>query len=189
MSDPSVLPGGGKTMLRRRFFCWLPLGAGAGVLLACWGLLMLSLRGIQGSCFSTWSDDPVTGTAKALAHDLNLFNVPGGFLLAVWIYAGVSYIPFVLLWACLLLTERSRSDRFLVTFSIVGTALLALYYAVGFTVAQGDLAHGGMLCGMAFDLVPIAGVIVGGGAIILSALVALLVELAGRSMTRRRGLS
>lgn len=184
MSDPSALPANGKAMFRRRFFCRLPLGAGALVLLACWSLLMLSLRGVRGSCFSTWSNDPVTGTARALVHDFNLYGVPGGSVLALWIYAGVSYIPFVLLWACLLLVQRSRTDRFLITLSIMGTLLLAFYYAAGFAVARADLTHDYMLCGMTFDLVPIAGVIIGGGIIIVSALVALLVERLGHYAVR-----
>jgi hypothetical protein len=181
MSDPTALSAGDNAMFRRRFFCRLPLGAGVVVLLACWWLLMLSLRDVQGSCFSQYGEDPVTGAAKALAHDLDLYDVPGGLALSVWIYAGVSYIPFVLLWACLLLARRSRPDRFLATFSIMGTLLLGLYYAAGFTLAQADLARGSMLCGLAFELVPVTGVVVGGGVILLSAIGALLVERMGHS--------
>ena len=169
---------------RRRFWCLLPLGAGPVVLLACWTALMLSLRGIPGSCFATWSENPVIGAGKSLAHDFKLLELPGGFELSIAIYIVVSLIPFVLLWGCLLLAQRSRPDRFLVTLSCLGTALIAIYFMAGFAIAYGDLARGSWFCSLGFNLVPIGGVILGGGIVILSALAAWAVEAIGRRAER-----
>src|SRR5215469_2019721 len=101
VTDSNSLRADGVTEARRRLFCLLPLVAGAVVLLVCWSFLMLSLRDAAGWCFSSYDDDPVVGTAKSLTYDLNLSDVPGGFVLAPCIYAAVCFIPFLLLWICL----------------------------------------------------------------------------------------
>ena len=176
VTDPNSPRADGVTEVRRRLVVLLPLLGGAVVLLVCWSFLMLSLRDAVGWCFSTYDDDPVVATAKSLTYDLNLSEVPGGFVLAPCIYAAVCFIPFLLLWVCLRIAQRYRTDRFLVTLSCLGTTILGAYFVAGYAFAQLDLAHSGMLCGMLFSLVPIAGVPVGGGAIILSVLVAWLVE-------------
>ena len=169
---------------RRRFWCLLPLAAGPVVLLACWTFLMLSLSDKPGSCFATWSENPVIGAGKSLAHDFNLFDVPGGFELSIAIYIVVSVIPFLLLWGCLLLAQRSRPDRFLITLSCLGTALMTIYFMAGFAIAYADLARGSWFCSLGFDLVPIGGIILGGGIIILSAIVAWIVEVIGKRRVR-----
>jgi len=153
------------------------------VLLGCWTLLMLSLRGTSG-CFGGYSEDPVMGAGMTLARDFDLDDFPGGFVLSIAVYIAVSLIPFLLLWASLLLARRSRSDRFLITLSGMGTALLAIYFVAGFVIAQGDLARGGMLCDLGFLLVPIGGVVLGGGIVILSAVVAWIAEAIGKRRLR-----
>jgi hypothetical protein len=60
--------------------------------------------------------------------------------------------------------------------AIVGTAFVALYDALGFWAAYDDLSHGGMLCSMAFDLLPIAGLIAGACAATAGLLFALLID-------------
>lgn len=120
------------------------------------------------------------GAGELLAHDFNIFDVPGGIALSIAVYIGVSFTPFLLLWGCLLLAQRSRSDRFLITLSCLGVALMAIYFVIGFAIAYADLARGSWLCGLGFDLVPIGGVILGGGIIILSTLVAWVVDAIGK---------
>ena len=179
MTDPQPQTAGAGE--RRRLWRLLPLGVGAVLLPLCWAVVLIVTGQEGGICLGGVG---LGSLSAQLARDLGLADVPQGPALAVCIYAAVSYVPFALLWACLELAARARNVRFLATLSCVGTLAIAAYVVGGNVIAEADLSRGGMLCSLALDLVPIAGVIVGGGAVVFGALLAWLVERLWRPKAR-----
>jgi hypothetical protein len=158
---------------RRRLLVRLPLAAGAIVLPLCWIALRVTVGDEPGACYGGMSLETV---GDGLAHDLHIygdsdFDGP----LALFIYASVSFIPFLLLWGCVLLAARASSTRFLAVQAVAGVALISIYFALGYWAASSDLAQHGMFCSAVFNLVPLAGVIAGAGAIVVASLAAFVV--------------
>jgi len=153
---------------RRRLLVRLPLAAGAIVLPLCWIALRVEVGDEPGACYGGMSLEAV---GDGLAHDLHIYGDFGG-LLALFIYASVSFIPFLLLWGCVLLAARASSTRFLAVQAFVGVALISIYFALGYWAASSDLTHSGMFCSLGFNLVPLAGVIAGAGAVVVASLAA-----------------
>jgi hypothetical protein len=160
---------------RRRIFCWLPLASGAAVLSICW-MAMAVLLALNDStpCFG----GPGLGAVgDELAHELGIWDETGlGASLGLLTYLGMSLVPFLLLSGCVRHAARGRTTLFLAVLAVIGTAFVSLYDIVGFWAAYVDLAHGGFLCSLAFELVPIGGVVAGACAVIVGSLAALLVE-------------
>jgi hypothetical protein len=112
-----------------------------------------------------------------LAHELGIWDGTGlGAALGLLTYLGLSLLPFLLLGGCVRLAARGRTTLFLAVLALIGTAFVSLYDVVGFWAAYVDLAHGGFLCSLAFELVPIGGVIAGACAVTVGSLAALVVE-------------
>jgi hypothetical protein len=157
---------------RRRLFRRLPVVAGAGALMLIWLALSVAVRSSNGSCLGGMS---LQAVGDALSYDLPFVGDHAfSSALALLTYASVSFIPFLLLWGCVLLTARPSSTRFLAVQAIIGVALISIYYALGYAAAYPDLVHGGLLCDLLFDLVPLGGVVAGAGAVVIGSLTALL---------------
>ncbi|GEM_PF-3012014 len=159
----------------RRVYCWLPLVSGIVVLMFCWSALAAALMVNGGTtCFSS---PGLAGVGDHLAFQLHIWDEPGlGAALALAIYAGISLVPFLLLSGCVRLAARGRTTLFLAVLAIVGTVFMALYDAFGFWAAYDDLLHSSFLCGFAFDLVPVGGLVAGAGAVTIGSLSALVAE-------------
>jgi len=148
------------------------------------GAIILSLCGIATAvmvvvtgttCF--FGEPGLAGVGKSLAHQIGIWDEFGlGAMLALLVYAGVSLTPFLLLSGCVRLAARSRTTLFLAVLAITGTLFVALYDILGFWAAAVDIAHGGFLCEMAFDLVPIGGLVAGACAVTVGSLAALVFE-------------
>ena len=161
---------------RRRMLCWLPLASGAAVLSICWISMaaMLDLNG-GATCFS--GEPGLGAVGDELAQQLGIWDETGfGAALGLLIYAGVSLVPFLLLSGCVRLAARGRTTLFLAVLAILGTAFISVYDALGSWAAYADLAHGGFLCSLAFELVPIGGTVAGACAVIVGSLAALAIE-------------
>lgn len=161
---------------RRRLLCWLPLAAGAVVLALCW-VAMAVMVTLSGGTTCFFGEPGLGAVGNELAHQIGIWDETGlGAALALVIYAAVSLAPFLLLSGCVRLAARSRTTLFLAMLAIIGTVFVALYDAFGFWAAYGDLQHGGFLCSMAFELVPIGGLIAGACAATVGSLAALVIE-------------
>ncbi|HKF73315.1 MAG TPA: hypothetical protein VKB68_16295 [Stellaceae bacterium] len=159
----------------RRIFSWLPLVSGAVVLVVCWSAMAAALA--LSRVPTCLSGAGLSGVADHVAFQLKIWDESGlGSTLALVIYAAVCLVPYMLLSGCVRLAARSRAPLFLGVVAIVGTAFVALYDALGFWAAYDDLRHGGFLCGFAFDLVPVGGVVAGACAATAGVLFALLIE-------------
>jgi hypothetical protein len=161
---------------RRTLLCWLPLAVGAVVLSLCW-IAMAVLLTLNGGTTCFMGGMGLGSVGNALAHDLGFWDDSGlGAAIALLIYAAVSLAPFLMLSGCVRLAARGRTTLFLVVLAGVGTAFVSLYDVLGFSAAYADLAQGGFLCGLAFELVPIGGVIAGACAVVVGSLAALAAE-------------
>jgi hypothetical protein len=161
---------------RRRVLCWLPLVTGAGVLSLCW-IAMAAMLALNGGTTCFFGEPGLGAVGNQLAHEIGIWDDSGlGAALALAIYAGVSLAPFLLLTGCVRLAARSRTTLFLAVLGIIGTAFVALFDSLGFWAAYIDLEHGGFLCSLAFELVPIGGLVAGACAVAVGSLAALLIE-------------
>ena len=158
----------GEEQRRRTMLCWLPLASGAVVLLLCWLALELALSATGAACLGGFGLETV---GDSLARD-----IPVGPVLALLVYVGVSLAPFLLLSGCTRLAARSRTTRFLAVQAVTGTTLVSLYDVLGYVAAYSDLHDGGFLCDLAFELVPIGGLVAGACAIVVGSLAAIVVE-------------
>lgn len=112
-----------------------------------------------------------------LAHDMGIWDETGvGAALGLVTYVGVSLVPFLLLSGCVRLAARGRTTLFLAVLAILGAAFISSYEILGFWAAYIDLAQGGFLCSLAFELVPVGGVVAGACAVTLGSVVALAIE-------------
>lgn len=187
MADAEALSAGAPPdKRRRRFLCWLPILAGVVVLGLCWTAVAVLIMVSGSACFL--GEVGLAPVARSLAFQFGTWDESGlGTVLACLIYAGVSLAPFLLLSGCARLAARGRTTLFLSVLTLTGTAFVALYDALGYWAAAFDIAHGGMLCDMAFHLVPFGGLIAGACAAIAGSLAALLIEWRWRAVLSRRG--
>ena len=159
---------------RRRVLVWLPLVSGAIVLAICWITLGVALMLSGATCLPK---PGLRGMGDELAFQLRIWDESGfGSDLALVIYAVVCLLPYALLTGCVRLAARGRTTLFLAVLAIVGAAFMALFDALGFWAAYDDLSHSSFLCGFAFDLVPIGGLIAGACAATAGSLIALLMD-------------
>ena len=171
-SPTSGKPGDAR---RRRILCWLPLMAGASVLVLCWIALAAALVLSGGA--NCLPEPGLRAVGDHVAFQLHLWEESGlGSALALAIYAIVCLIPYALLSGCVRLAARGRTTLFLAVQALVGTSLLALYDVLGFWAAYDDLSHSGFMCGIAFDLLPVGGLIVGAFSATAGSLAALVTE-------------
>jgi hypothetical protein len=120
-----------------------------------------------------------------VAFQLHIWDESGlGSAIALVIYAAVCMVPYALLSGCVRLAARGRTTLFLAIMALVGTVLVALYHALGFWVAYNDLSHSGFMCGFAFDLLPVGGLVVGACSATAASLAALVIERRWRARAR-----
>lgn len=167
----------GEAPPRRGWLWWLPLIAGAVVLPLCWTVLIVTAQANGGSCYGGMT---LQGIGDGLARDFNLPVLPAIAEIALLLYAGACLVPYLLLWGCTALVARAHARRLQAILSIGGAVLISLFYAVAYIGAGPDLSHGGMLCSLLFDLVPIAGTIAGAGATVMAGLAGFVVERVAR---------
>lgn len=154
---------------------WLPLVSGAVVLMLCGIMLAVALMLSGGA--NCLPEPGFRALGDHVAFQLHIWDESGfGSDLALVLYAAVCMVPYALLSGCVRLAARGRTTLFLAVLAIIGTAFMALFDALGFWAAYDDLSHSGFLCGLAFDLMPIGGLIAGACAATAGSLVALLVE-------------
>ncbi len=168
---------------RRRLLGWLPLIAGAVVLAFCGSGIALALALNGGAnCFER---PGLRGVGDHVAFQMHIWNQSGlGSALALVIYAVVCLLPYALLSGCVRLAARGRTTLLLVVLAFTGTAFVALFDALGFWTAYDDLQHGGLMCGLAFDLLPIGGLIAGACAATAGTLAGLLIDWRWHARTR-----
>jgi hypothetical protein len=145
------------------------------VLALCWIAMAVMVVVTGTRCF--FGEPGLGAVGESLAHQLGIWDESGlGAAVALIIYAGVSLAPFLLLGGCVRLAARSRTTLFLAVLALTGTVFVALYDILGFWAASADIAHSGFLCDLAFDLVPIGGLVAGACAVIVGSLAALVIE-------------
>lgn len=183
MSGVEEMAAGTHAESTRRRLCWLPTVAGAVVLSGCWGAVAVLIVVSGSACFlGELGLEPV---ARSLAFQFGTWDESGfGTVLACLIYVGLSLAPFLLLSGCVRLAACGRTTLFLVVLALIGTGFVTLYDLLGYWAAAFDIAHGGMLCDMAFHLVPFGGLIAGACAATAGSLAALLIEWRRRPRTR-----
>jgi len=126
------------------------------------------------ACFS---EPGLVGVGNHLAFQLKIWDESGlGSALALVLYAVFCLGPYLLLSGCVRLAARGRSTLFLGVLAIVGTIFVALFDVLGCWAAYDDLSHSGFLCGFAFDLLPVGGLVAGACAATAGLLFALLIE-------------
>jgi hypothetical protein len=158
---------------RRRLLWWFPLAIGGVVLVLCWLAMAVALNG-RANCLV---EPGLRNVADHVAFQLDIWDESGlGSLLAILIYAIVCVLPYALLSGCVRLAARGRTTLFLAVLAITGTAFMMLFDVLGFWAAYDDLSHSGFMCGFAFDLMPIGGLIAGACAATAGSLAALLIE-------------
>lgn len=159
---------------RRRMLWWLPLVSGAVVLLLCCIALMVALGIDERTCLP---QPGLRGLGDHTAFELGVWEPSGlGSALALVLYAVVCLVPYALVSGCVRLAARGRTTLFLAVLAIIGTVFMALFDAFGFWAAYDDFSHSSFLCGIAFDLLPVGGLIAGACAATAGSLVALLIE-------------
>ena len=167
---------------RRRMLWWLPLVSGATVLAICWVTLGVALMLSGASCLP---EPGLRAMGDHIAFQLHIWDESGfGSDLALVIYAVVCVLPYALLSGCVRLAARGRTTLFLAVLAIIGTVFVVFFDALGFWAAYDDLSHSNFLCGLAFDLMPIGGLIAGACAATAGSLVALLIEWRVRARAR-----
>jgi hypothetical protein len=160
---------------------WLPLVSGAVLLLLCSVALVAALGISDRTCLP---QPGLRGLGDHAAFQLGIWNASGlGSALALVLYAVVCLMPYALVSGCVRLAARGRTTLFLAVHAIVGTVFIALYDAFGFWAAYDDFSHSSFLCGIAFDLLPIGGLIAGACAATAGSLIALLIQWRARVRT------
>lgn len=168
---------------RRQMFWWLPLVSGATVLVLCWVTLGVALM-LTGSA-NCLPKPGLRAMGDHIAFQLHIWDESGlGSDLALVIYAVVCLLPYALLSGCVRLAARGRTTLFLAVLAITGTVFMVLFDVLGFSASYNDLSHSGFLCGFAFDLMPIGGLVAGACAATAGSLVALLIEWRVRAHAR-----
>jgi len=163
--------------------CWLPLVSGAVVLALCWTVMAVAL--VLNGGANCLPEPGFRAVADHVAFQLKIWDESGlGSAAALVIYATVCMLPYALLSGCVRLAARGRSTLFLAVLAITGTVFMVLYDILGFWAAYNDLSHSGFLCGFAFDLMPVGGLVAGACAATAGSLAALLIEWRWRARTR-----
>ena len=176
----AAMPGEAR---RRRTLGWLPLMAGASVLVLCWIALAVALVLTGGA--NCLPEPGLRAVGDHVAFQLGIWDESGlGSALALVIYAAVCLVPYALLSGCVRLAARGRSMLFLAVLALVGTVFMALFDVLGFWAAYGDLSHSGFMCGIAFDLLPVGGLVAGACAATAGGLAALVIEWRWRARAR-----
>jgi hypothetical protein len=171
-----------KDARRRRVLCWLPLATGSVVLALCWTAMAVALVLSDGA--NCLPEPGLRHVADHVAFQLHIWDESGlGSAIAIVIYATVCLLPYALLSGCVRLAARGRTTLFLAVLAITGALFMVLYDMLGFWAAYDDLSHSGFLCGFAFDLMPVGGLIAGACAATAGSFAALLIEWRWRART------
>jgi hypothetical protein len=162
-------PDPGRRLAR---YARLPILVGPIVLAACWTVLAIVANAQHAAC---WGGFNLTNIAGPLSLDYRFYaNVsPLWPLLA---YAVLAISPYLLLYAAGLIASRLRAMTVFFAISLVGTVLVSLCYCVGYATAYPDLASGGFLCGLGFELIPYGGLIAAVLVILLGSFIGWLIQ-------------
>jgi hypothetical protein len=145
----------------------LPLFVGPIVLAACWTILGIVANAQHVAC---WGGFNLTNIAGPLALDYRFYgNV--GTALPLLAYIAQSIAAFGLLYAAGLIALRCRATSICFAISVFGSVLVSLCFCIGYATTFPDLANGGFLCDLGFELIPYGGLIAAVLAIVLGSLV------------------
>jgi hypothetical protein len=166
-------PDPGRRLAR---YARLPILVGPIVLAACWTILGIVANAQHAAC---WGGFDLANIAEPLSLDYRMYaNVSPVWPLLTYALLAVS--PYVLLYAAALIALRLRAMTVVFAISVIGTTLVSLSYCVGYATTYPDLAGGGFLCDLGFELIPYGG-------LIAAVLVILLGSFVGWLTDRRKG--
>lgn len=165
---------------RRAKLAGLPLIAGLLVLAACWTTLGLIAQAQHAAC---WDGFKLARIAGPLALDYKIDN-DAGPVLPLLAYAAQSVSSYVLLFIAGLIAIRRNAWAILVAISPVGTVVVSLFFCAAYISTYPDLARGGFLCDLGFELIPFGGLTVAAFVIAAGSLIG---WLAGRRRTNVAG--
>ncbi len=150
----------------------LPIVVGPIVLVACWTILGLVANVQHAAC---WDGFNLTNIAGSLALDYRFYGNIGP-ILPLAMYAVQAVSAYLLLYAAGLIALRMRAMTVVFAIAIVGTVIVSLAYCVGYATAYADLASGGILCDLVFELMPFGGLIAAVLVIVLGSLIGWLIQ-------------
>jgi hypothetical protein len=150
----------------------LPILVGPIVLAMCWSVLAVVANAQHAAC---WGGFNLTNIAGPLSLDYRLYGNVGPAL-PLLMYAAMALSPYLLLYAAGLIALRSRATTIVFAISVFGTALVALCYCLGYATAYADLASGGFLCDLGFELIPFGGLIAAVLVIVLGSFIGWLIQ-------------
>lgn len=153
-------------------FARLPILVGPIVLAACWTILAMVANAQHVAC---WGGFNLANIAGPLSLDYRLYaNVSPVWPLLT--YALLAALPYALLYAAGLIALRRRATTILVAIAGIGTAMVSLFYVVGYATSYPDLASGGFLCDLGFELIPYGGFIAAVVVIVLGSFIGWLIQ-------------
>jgi hypothetical protein len=150
----------------------LPILVGPIVLGVCWTVLGIVANAQRTAC---WDGFNLTNIAGSLALDYRFYGNVGPILPLVT-YAAQAASAYLLLYAVGLIALRWHATTILFAISVFGTALVSLSYCVGYATTYSDLASGGILCDLGFELVPFGGIIAAVLVILLGSFIGWLIQ-------------
>jgi hypothetical protein len=165
---------------RRARLAGLPLIAGPVVLALCWTTLGLVAQAQHATC---WDGFKLARIAGPLALDYKIDNEAGPVLPLV-AYAAQTVSSYVLLCIAGLIAARRKAWAILIAISPVGTVVVSLFFSAAYVATYSDLARGGFLCDLGFELIPFGGLTVAAFVIAAGSLIG---WLAGRRRTNAAG--
>ena len=150
----------------------LPILVGPIVLAVCWAIFALVASAQHASC---WGGFNLANIAGPLSLDYRFY----GNVSPVWpllTYAALAVLPYLLLYAAGLVALRRGATTVLFAISVFGSALVSLSYCIGYATAYPDVAGGGFLCDLGFELIPYGGLIAAVLVILLGSLIGWLIQ-------------
>ncbi|HEY5094723.1 MAG TPA: hypothetical protein VII69_06400 [Candidatus Eremiobacteraceae bacterium] len=158
----------------------LPIVIGPIVLALCWTTLGLVAQAQHASC---WDGFKLARVAGPLALDYK-FNDNVGPALPLLTYAMQAVSAYVLLFVFGVVAAQRSARAILVAISLIGTIVVSLFFCAAYVATYADLARGGFLCDLGFELIPFGGFAL---AVIVVAAGWLIGWLAGRRPTKAAG--
>jgi hypothetical protein len=150
----------------------LPILVGPIVLTVCWAVLAMVATAQHASC---WGGFNLTSIAGPLSLDYRFYGDVSP-VLPLLTYAVLAVSPYLLLYAAGLIALRRRATTILVAIAVFGTALVSLSYGIGYAATYPEIAGGGFLCDLGFELIPYGGLIAALLVILLGSLIGWLIQ-------------
>lgn len=134
-------------------FVRLPIVIGPVVLALCWTILGLVAHARHASC---WDGFNLARIAGPLASDYK-FSSNAGPVLPLLTYAAQAFSAYVLLFVFGVVAARRGAQAIVLAMSLIGTIVVSLFFCTAYIATYSDLARGGFLCDLGFELIPFGG--------------------------------